>query len=376
MKRTLLATLLPILLVFGALMSQAQQPSPRLIPFQGRLTDQQGRPYTNGQFTLTFSLYSQAVGGTPLWTERHQKVGVINGMVNVFLGSINNLDNQDFSQTRHLGITIDADDNPTTSDPEMVPRQMIIPAFWAKNSDKLAGQDWTPIFGVNSPLGPIPAEKVESQGMVPAGAIVAFGGQNIPNGWLLCDGRALNSGTYPRLFAAIGTSWGAGSGGALNFNLPDFRGVFLRGTDNSPTTGVSGRDPDANNRTNIVDGGSLGNAVGSLQLQATRKNGLALNGSTNFASASHTHGSGSLFAEFFIGGAPSQIWARRVGGVNWMSDNSYSATATGGGVTSRTDGIPVSGVSATPSASGTVSLGAGDSETRPINAAVYYMIKY
>ena len=38
--------------------------------------------------------------------ETHYRVGVINGMVNVFLGSINTITNVDFSQTRHLGITI------------------------------------------------------------------------------------------------------------------------------------------------------------------------------------------------------------------------------------------------------------------------------
>lgn len=72
-------------------------------------------------------------------------------MVNVFLGSIqpftnvqaNPNDDVDFSTTRYLGITVDADDNPATADPEMVPRQMIIPAFFAKNSQKLAGHDWS-----------------------------------------------------------------------------------------------------------------------------------------------------------------------------------------------------------------------------------------
>ena len=56
-------------------------PSPQLIPFQGRLTNPQGVPYNSGQYTITFNLYDQAVGGANLWTETHSKVGVINGMV-------------------------------------------------------------------------------------------------------------------------------------------------------------------------------------------------------------------------------------------------------------------------------------------------------
>jgi len=133
--------------------ARADDSSPFLIPFQGRLTDIAGKVYTNGQYTITFNLYNYAVAGSTLWSETHQNVGVINGMVNVFLGSINPLTNITFSTTRYLGITIDADKNPNSGDPEMVPRQMIIPAFWAKhadNSTKLAGYDWTDILADGS----------------------------------------------------------------------------------------------------------------------------------------------------------------------------------------------------------------------------------
>ena len=129
--------------------SFGQAASSQVIPFQGRLTNQAGTPYTSGQYSIVFNLYTQAVGGSTLWSERHEKVGVVNGMVNVFLGSITALTSVDFSTVKYLGITVDVDNNPATPDPEMVPRQMIIPAFWAKradNSTKLAGKDWTAII--------------------------------------------------------------------------------------------------------------------------------------------------------------------------------------------------------------------------------------
>lgn len=160
--------LLLLALTTGVL--RAQNVSGTLIPFQGRLTDQLGLPRTNGTYTLVFNLYDQAVGGSNLWTERHERVGVINGMVNVFLGSITPLDTPapgvDFSSTRYLGITIDADNNSNTSDPEMVPRQMIIPAFWAKNSDNsrlLAGASWSSILdsGNNPETGFIRGSKLK-----------------------------------------------------------------------------------------------------------------------------------------------------------------------------------------------------------------------
>ena len=56
-----------------------------------------------------------------------------------------------------------------------------------------------------------------------AGVIQMFGGSTPPAGWLLCDGSAVSRTTYATLFAAIGTTWGAGDG-STTFNLPDLRG--------------------------------------------------------------------------------------------------------------------------------------------------------
>lgn len=43
------------------------------------------------------------------------------------------------------------------------------------------------------------------------------------DGWLVCDGSAVSRATYDRLFAVIGTTFGAGDG-STTFNLPDLRG--------------------------------------------------------------------------------------------------------------------------------------------------------
>ena len=51
-----------------------------------------------------------------------------------------------------------------------------------------------------------------------------------PAGWLLCNGSAVSRTTYAELFAAIGTSYGAGNG-STTFNLPDFRGRGPMGYD-------------------------------------------------------------------------------------------------------------------------------------------------
>lgn len=51
-----------------------------------------------------------------------------------------------------------------------------------------------------------------------------------PEGSLICDGRLLSRTTYADLFAKLGTTYGAGNG-STTFQLPDYRGEFLRGWD-------------------------------------------------------------------------------------------------------------------------------------------------
>ena len=48
------------------------------------------------------------------------------------------------------------------------------------------------------------------------------------DGFLLCDGSAVNRETYADLFAVIGTTFGEGDG-STTFNLPDLRGRFIQG---------------------------------------------------------------------------------------------------------------------------------------------------
>ena len=80
----------------------------------------------------------------------------------------------------------------------------------------------------------------ENVGGVPAGAVNAFAHSSVPSGWFECNGAAVSRSTYATLFAAISTTWGTGNG-STTFNLPDLRGEFIRGWDNS--RGVdSGRD--------------------------------------------------------------------------------------------------------------------------------------
>lgn len=65
---------------------------------------------------------------------------------------------------------------------------------------------------------------------ISAGAVLGFAMAAAPTGWLKCNGAAVSRTAYEKLFAAIGTTFGAGDG-STTFNVPDMRGEFQRGWD-------------------------------------------------------------------------------------------------------------------------------------------------
>lgn len=72
---------------------------------------------------------------------------------------------------------------------------------------------------------------LDARDAIPSGAVMHFARNTPPSGWLKADGSAVSRSTYAALFAAIGTTFGAGDG-RTTFNLPDLRGEFVRGWDN------------------------------------------------------------------------------------------------------------------------------------------------
>ena len=73
---------------------------------------------------------------------------------------------------------------------------------------------------------------------LPAGAVMPFAMNSAPSGWLAADGTAVSRSTYAALFAAVGTTHGAGDG-STTFNLPDLRGIFVRGSGSQTISGTT-----------------------------------------------------------------------------------------------------------------------------------------
>ena len=93
--------------------------------------------------------------------------------------------------------------------------------------------------------------------LVPAGAMMPYGGVEAPDGWLLCDGSEINKSDYNELWLAIQHNFKDPSlvsdNGVNRFTLPDFRGRFALGLDN-----MGG--PSANRVTDIAADAIGGNA--------------------------------------------------------------------------------------------------------------------
>lgn len=109
---------------------------PSVVGFEGRLADAAGQPVADGNYTITFSLYSEVTGGTALWSET-QSVAVMGGLYSVQLGSVTPLAPNQFEGNRWLGVTI-------AGDSEMAPRIFVsaVPyAFSARQAMGLQGRD-------------------------------------------------------------------------------------------------------------------------------------------------------------------------------------------------------------------------------------------
>jgi hypothetical protein len=114
---------------------------PQMLSYQGKLTDTLGVPVPDGNYQLTFRLYTQPTGGSALWTEA-QTILVKSGLFAALLGAVTPISSLPESGACYLSLQVAAN-------PELSPRQRIVSAAYsyvsarAANSDLLQGKDTT-----------------------------------------------------------------------------------------------------------------------------------------------------------------------------------------------------------------------------------------
>lgn len=102
------------------------------------------------------------------------------------------------------------------------------------------------------------------------GEVAFFARTTPPSGWLKANGAAISRTTYAALFAAIGTTFGAGDG-RTTFNLPDLRGEFIRGLDD-------GRNIDNGRGLGSKQGDAIRNISGHFGVRGIYNNNGAPHG--------------------------------------------------------------------------------------------------
>jgi hypothetical protein len=111
---------------------------PKMMNYQGILTDSKGVIVPDGKYKIVFRIYSTKTGGNPLW-EEEREVEVKSGLFNLLLGEVNPLSQDIFKEAnRYLSLEIDGK--------ELLPRQKIVTVAYsfisakAEDADKLEGK--------------------------------------------------------------------------------------------------------------------------------------------------------------------------------------------------------------------------------------------
>lgn len=250
---------------------------PSQISHQGRVSVN-GQPFS-GQGTFYFALVGNGGSGNNLWTNDESNLGtalmpntsvqltVSNGVYSANLG----------------GGTM------TPISPSVFNNADVVLRIWFED-DQSSGVE---LLSPDQPLGAT-AYSFRAENGCPPGTIIAFAGSSIPSGWMTCNGSVISRTEFAGLYAAIGTSWGTGDG-STTFNLPDLRGLFLRGVSQG-----SGHDPDAGDRLSspYTSGGNGGDTVGSYQGDQAGPHGHSA------SQGAHNHGGINIyFGESGTGGA-------------------------------------------------------------------------
>jgi microcystin-dependent protein len=159
------------------------------------------------------------------------------------------------------------------------------------------------------------------------GQVSPFARTSAPSGWLKANGAAVSRTTYADLYAALGTTFGSGDG-STTFNLPDLRGEFVRGWDDSR-------------------GIDSGRVFGSSQLDQMQR----------ITGEFRVHGDGDATSKY----------------IGTMSDVSINSTGnTWGSGSGDTDTIRFNSANSPDARVSDDTTG----ETRPRNVALLYCIKY
>lgn len=227
------------------------------------------------------------------------------------------------------------------------------------------------------------ADWQEALGLDQTGMVCYFAQSAPPAGYLKRNGAAVSRATYARLFAKIGTTYGAGDG-STTFNLPDGRGVFDRGLDDGRgfdpgrTLGSYQDSANLSHAHGVVDPGHAHAITDPSHAHGVYDPGHA-HGAWTDAQGHHAH----TYSRAHMSGLGTGF----VGSLGNITDGYEGWGTDGAGNHAHNVGIGASGTSVSIYAAGTgiviktgptgISLNtSGEAEARPRNNAYLACIKY
>jgi len=139
---------------------------PKLINYQGRLTNSLGNPVNDSTYSVTFSIYAQLSGGSNLWSET-QGVLTNDGSFSVQLGTSVTLPDNLFDDTiRYIGIQVNPEQN------EMTPRQRMVSTPYSYRVRTVDGATGGTIYGDVSIQSDLSIDGgMEAQGLIIQGGL-------------------------------------------------------------------------------------------------------------------------------------------------------------------------------------------------------------
>lgn len=189
----------------------------------------------------------------------------------------------------------------------------------------------------------------------PSGTIIWFAGAIPPTGYIKANGQAVGRSTYPNLFAAIGTLYGAGDG-STTFNVPDLRGEFVRGLD-------EGRGVDAGRALGSAQADDLKSHLHTVDPPITTSSSDTHNHTGTTSSDTHNHTVGPLNAVSGTSGGNTR-YNTEAGTLTTSSDTHNHTFTTSSDTHNHTVDIAQFNSGST-----------GGAETRPRNVALLACIK-
>lgn len=150
---------------------------------------------------------------------------------------------------------------------------------------------------------------------------------DLPANWKVCNGKPLKKTDYPHLYGTLGARWDNDKGYQADFfNIPDLRGVFLRGVNDDRNDGY--HDPEVSKRIRLKGDTTVSmDDAGSYQKDTVGR---------------HDHYIGQTVANYYDAHDPNNA--------GWVTPDTNAHHKSRTGLNN-------------------------DVETRPVNAYVYFIIK-